>query len=63
MAQVGSAIMLGCCDNSGSINGRIQLEFLSVNINGFIIILLLLELSLRESTLFFTAAIPRLPES
>lgn len=41
MAQVGSAILLGCCANSGSINGRIQLEFLSVNINGFIFFIII----------------------
>lgn len=33
MAQVGSGILLGCYANSGSINGRIQFEFLSMNIN------------------------------
>lgn len=37
VAQLGSAIFLGCCANSGSINERLQLEFLYVNTSGFIV--------------------------
>lgn len=37
VAQLGSAILLGCYVNSGSINGRLQLEFLYVNTSGFIL--------------------------
>lgn len=59
MAKVGSGILLGCCANSQSINGRIQFEFLSVNTNGVfgVFLLLLLEFSQSESALSFTAAI------
>lgn len=62
VTQLRPAVLLACCAASGTVNGRIQLEFLSVNVSGLVIFSLLLELSLTESALSFTAAVQRLPE-